>query len=113
MLHDPSPLLCVILDGSCTSLRHKIPPLSISCQASLYIFYHYYHHVQSLEEGFKCFEISFLQMEGSDQKFVTLRQLDLRSTGVYRCEVSAEGPSFASVSKSSILHSDDLSHTEF
>lgn len=37
-------------------------------------------------------------MEGSDQKFVTLGPLDLRSTGVYRCEVSAEGPSFASVS---------------
>ncbi len=61
-------------------------------------------------------------MEGSDQKFVTLRHLDLRSTGTYRCEVwiilqvilivyifnkiihcpsknkvSAEGPSFSSV----------------
>ncbi|ODM93803.1 Carcinoembryonic antigen-related cell adhesion molecule 6 [Orchesella cincta] len=36
-------------------------------------------------------------MEGSDQKFVTLGPLDLRSTGMYRCEVSAEGPSFTSV----------------
>lgn len=37
-------------------------------------------------------------MEGSDQKFVTLKNLDLRSTGLYKCEVSAERPSFASVS---------------
>jgi len=47
---------------------------------------------------FDFFSICNFQMEGSDQKFVTLGPLDLRSTGVYRCEVSAEGPSFASVS---------------
>ncbi|XP_021945812.2 uncharacterized protein LOC110844026 [Folsomia candida] len=48
-----------------------------------------------------------VSMEGSDQKFVTLRHLDLRSTGTYRCEVSAEGPSFASVSgegKMTVIH---------
>ena len=42
------------------------------------------------------FTLAF-QLSGSDSQQVMLHKLDLRSTGVYRCEVSAEGPSFSSV----------------
>lgn len=38
-----------------------------------------------------------LQMHFSDSKRVVLKGLTLKSTGLYRCEVSAEAPDFASV----------------
>lgn len=35
----------------------------------------------------------------SDEKRVTLRNLEHKTTGRYRCEVSTEGPTFATESK--------------
>lgn len=37
-----------------------------------------------------------LQLALSDSRKVVLRALTLKSSGLYRCEVSAEAPSFAS-----------------
>ena len=40
--------------------------------------------------------LCMLQHQSSDSKQVTLRGVNLRSSGTYRCEVSAEAPSFPS-----------------
>ena len=37
----------------------------------------------------------------SDQNKVTLKRVNLKSAGVYRCEISAEAPLFNTVSRSS------------
>ena len=37
------------------------------------------------------------QHAASDSKKVALKTLSLKSTGLYRCEISAEAPSFASI----------------
>lgn len=41
----------------------------------------------------------FFQNEESDSHQVALRGVTLKSSGLYRCEVSAEGPSFFSAQK--------------
>lgn len=42
-----------------------------------------------------------LQLSLSDSRKVVLRALNLKSSGLYRCEVSAEAPSFASAQSES------------
>lgn len=43
------------------------------------------------------FFLILLQHQLSDSKQVTLKQVNLKSSGDYRCEVSLEAPSFTSV----------------
>lgn len=44
---------------------------------------------------------NLLQHQNSGSHFVTLKALTLKSSGTYRCEVSAEAPFFSSAQKES------------
>ncbi|XP_055609864.1 uncharacterized protein LOC129756856 [Uranotaenia lowii] len=59
----------------------------------------FYRYVPSANPAIRSFKVDGIRVDPnhSDNSKVFLRQLSLKSSGVYRCEISAEAPNFDSV----------------